>query len=96
MRFGGNSGDRIGSIEDDQLARHSHAASGSATERTFASVPIGRAEAQTGFTGGAMFNDGGAGGIARPFVGVNVNVSEAGGSETRPKNLNVNWIIRYR
>jgi hypothetical protein len=66
---GGNAGDRVGSVQDDQFKAHSHTYQYFPGERgDIASGSYWKSkEAQTGTTGG---------------------------NETRPRNVNVNWIIK--
>jgi Phage Tail Collar Domain len=68
---GGNSGDRVGSVQDDTFGRHSHG---------YNSFPHSRG----GIASGSYWQGGGA------------QTAPAGGNETRPKNINVNWIIKAK
>jgi len=95
-RLGGNAGDRIGSVQADELRHHNHGATGASQRSIFASVPMGQAEAKTGMDGGGMFIDNGASGVSRGQESVAVTVNDNGGNETRPKNISVNWIVRYK
>lgn len=79
MNAGGNVGNRVGSIQTDQLGSHSHTLPGT----NWLQFNVG---------GHGVMNDG-------PSVPKNVvsnpSTSAAGGNETRPKNANVNYIIKY-
>ena len=68
---GGNSGDRVGSVQDDEFNRHTHG---------YNSFPHSRG----GIASGNYWQAGGA------------QTAPAGGNETRPKNINVNWIIKAK
>ncbi|RKH11191.1 tail fiber protein [Corallococcus sp. CA053C] len=97
---GGASGDSVGSIEGDAFREHSHGVNDPGHTHS-----VGR-----GFLGdcnggyGAMRSGGGAMScdfldLNRPHMstqGSNVSVRSAGGSETRPQNANVYWIVRVR
>jgi microcystin-dependent protein len=69
---GGNSGDRVGSVQEDEFKRHTHG---------YEKFP-GR-EAPN-IAGGSY------------WVSAQAQTSPAGGNETRPKNVNVNWIIKAK
>ena len=75
MRQGGNIGDKVGSVQSDEMKSHSHRYRyGNATGRRHVygntdAQPVGSRPRDTGTTGG---------------------------SETRPKNIYVNWIIKFR
>lgn len=78
MKIGGNTGDNVGSIQEDTLQAHAH------EEETFGITATLR-------NGSSLIRD--SFGIARdPVITV---TSETGGSETRPKNAYVNFIIKY-
>lgn len=79
---GGNSGNLVGSVQSQGVVGHTHAF----TERRL------EAEGGSGFEGGGISsNSTQSGGFPR-----SVTTSSAGGSETRPKNAYVHWIIRAR
>jgi hypothetical protein len=42
------------------------------------------------------FRDGGASGVSRAGDQLGVSVVASGGDETRPKNIYMNWIIKYK
>jgi hypothetical protein len=68
---GGNSGDKVGSVQDDAFGRHTHG---------YNSFPHSRGD----IASGRYWQAGGA------------QTAPAGGNETRPKNINVNWIIKAK
>jgi Phage Tail Collar Domain len=68
---GGNAGDKVGSVQDDQFMKHTH---------SYDHFPAARG----GIASGDHWRNGDA------------QTGEAGGNETRPKNVNVNWIIRAK
>jgi microcystin-dependent protein len=76
MASGGNAGDNVGSVQDDELKAHVHS--------------------QTAYW---ETNSGGNGYVASNASGSNANtisnIASTGGNETRPKNANVNYIIKY-
>jgi microcystin-dependent protein len=81
---GGNSGNQAGSIQEDALALHSHALSG-------ATRAVGMADAASQwlrFYGTQIEADN------APAIVSGTAILPAGGSETRPKNANVHWIIK--
>jgi hypothetical protein len=77
-----NSGNLVGSLQPQQVVGHTH----TFTERRL------EAEGGSGFEGGGTSsNSAQGGGFPR-----SVTTSSSGGSETRPKNAYVHWIIRAR
>jgi len=81
MRSGGNTGNAVGSVQGDQLSAHSH------------TVGVGGGDSTTMVAGG--------GGRLAGFLADGYNNSSAvkstaamGGSENRPKNAYVNFIIK--
>jgi len=75
----GNAGDKVGSVQEDQLKTHKHTVNA----------------AHAGLTGGRSTGDPIAvAGWAKNFAGKEVDA--AGGAETRPKNIYVNWIIKAK
>jgi Phage Tail Collar Domain len=68
---GGNSGDKVGSVQDDDFKRHRH---------SYNTFPAARG----GIAAGDYWRNG------------DDQTGETGGNETRPKNVNVNWIIRAK
>jgi hypothetical protein len=67
---GGNGGDRVGSLQDDQFKSHTH------TEYRLGDHDRG------GWASGGY------------WASVGAQSGPAGGNETRPKNVGVNWIIK--
>jgi len=75
----GNAGDKVGSVQEDQLKTHKHTVNA----------------AHAGLAGGKSTGDPIAvAGWPRNFAGKEVEA--AGGAETRPKNIYVNWIIKAK
>ena len=68
---GANSGDRVGSVQDDEFKAHTH---------SYTLFPADRGNIASGnyWTAGER------------------QTGSAGGNETRPKNVNVNWIIKAK
>lgn len=79
---GGNVGNRVGSIQGDQLARHRHAVAGHRLE----------ARGGAGFEGAGMASNSNQ---SAPWTR-DYDTSDSGGGETRPKNAYVHWIIRAK
>ena len=96
MAAGGRSGDGVGSVQGSALGSHNHDASAQMGGAPFSSTPTGESEWRSGFAGGGAFHDSGGRGVSRRALPVSVQVQAAGGSETRPLNASVNWIIRVR
>lgn len=76
---GGNSGNAIGTYQADIFAAHSHQVADN--EQTGGSTAV----AQAVFNGTSL----------DPNHWSNVKTGQAGGDETRPKNIYVNYIIKY-
>ena len=75
----GNAGDKVGSVQEDQLKSHKHTVNA----------------AHAGLAGGRSTGDPIAvAGWPKNFAGKEVDA--AGGTETRPKNIYVNWIIKAK
>lgn len=87
---GGNTGNNVGSIETDGTAAHSH----SLNVLAQCSGTISVANASTMLAGSN--NGGGFWGTSGCNVISNTaSISSTGGTETRPKNVNVNFMIKY-
>jgi tail collar domain len=80
---GGNTGNNIGSKEADQVIEHNHVSSGNVPIGFSATGPI--VDTPPSGVGGGFA---GSGGTAE-YTG------RTGGAETRPKNVYVNYIIKY-
>jgi microcystin-dependent protein len=75
MNPGGNTGDQVGSVQDDAFESHTHTV-----------------ERYSGIAQNAI----GSGGSTRVWEGnISFETGVTGGSETRPFNAYVNWIIKY-
>lgn len=94
MRQGGNTGNSVGSVQPDMYGAHGHTAS--VTGRPFSSAPDAQSEWKSGFAGGTAFRDSGNSGVDRNSDKLGVSVNASGGGETRPKNIYVNWIIKFK
>jgi len=84
---GGNAGNQVGSIQEDELKEHRHSLQGSAWS-------IGN-----GVPGTAQllrFHSAKSPDENAPEYANDLPVHAAGGSETRPKNAYVNWIIKVK
>jgi len=85
LSTGGNSGDAVGSYQADQFAAHNH------IEGSSEGVGDPREIYGRVYTGGSIWGD-------NQYSAMNTAhayTSSAGGSETRPKNVYVNYIIKY-
>ena len=82
MGPGGNTGNRVGSIQSDQLVKHTHTLNqgNGARDQVINSWIIGN--------NGAFDPSGDAG------ASMGGDTASTGGSETRPTNAYVNWIIK--
>jgi len=77
LSYGGNSGDNVGSYQDDEFKSHNHPPD--PTLSGFAGTRIGAANWKYG------------GDVLQRYAS---ETGYRGGSETRPKNVNVNYIIK--
>lgn len=75
----GNAGDNVGSLQDDVYGAHTHGP-GSAYN---VSILVGSGPTTTNLL------------TLTPTANQNYNTGSNGGNETRPKNVNVNYIIKY-
>ena len=83
--MGGNIGDKVGSIQEDEFGKHQHQVrSWGQTSKT------SPASADDAFSNRAF--DPGSGAINESKE--TPSILNSGGSETRPKNVYVNWIIK--
>ncbi|NEO83329.1 MAG: tail fiber protein [Spirulina sp. SIO3F2] len=80
----GNTGDKVGSAQDDEFKAHHH--------------PLPQVVADTGGRYGQPVGSGSSLGLTWPgFNGTPTpNSQDVGGHETRPKNIYVNWIIKAK
>ena len=104
MNSGGNTGDAVGSVEGEQLQSHGHTASATDSGHTHGPTAYSFIEhvsggTVTGFlpptssgTGWEGLDDEFA--TAEGFANVSVVVNSAGGTETRPVNAAVNYLIK--
>jgi microcystin-dependent protein len=88
---GGNAGDAVGSVEDQQLASHGHAVNDPGHSHTV-TYPVGGTGGSTTNIpqGTPVTND------IRSTSGstTGISIGSTGGNETRPVNAGVNWIIK--
>lgn len=104
-RGDGTTGDAVGTIQDDQVQSHSHSVNPPNTSTSSAgNHKHPSAAAASGISAGgggssAHAQEGsGTGYAGNHSHSVNIpafNSAAAGGSETRPKNISVMWIIKY-
>ena len=90
---GGNTGDQVGSIEDQQYLAHSHTVTDPGHNHKSVNTDVVR---NTGGYGTGI----GTGGLGPNQITMTTNttgitINNAGGSETRPKNAAVYFIIKY-
>lgn len=96
MAAGGRSGDAVGTVQSPAVGTHNHGASAVMGGSPFSSTASANSEMRNGFASGGNFHDNGHAGVSRQPLPVSVSVQAAGGSESRPLNASVNWIIRAR
>jgi microcystin-dependent protein len=91
MGPGGATGDRVGSIQDDELASHNHPWNDPVHYHTVGADNSG------GWNWGNVgsVSDRHAGDLPTGGSRSNITIYPAGGSETRPVNASVNYIIKY-
>ncbi|MCG3205429.1 MAG: hypothetical protein KCHDKBKB_02150 [Elusimicrobia bacterium] len=93
MNPGGATGDNIGSIQNDQFGSHNH----SVTDPGHAHQIWG--DITTTLLGGGRFPTAGQNSLENMVESesatTSITVNSAGGSESRPKNAFVNYIIKY-
>ncbi len=82
---GGNSGNEVGSLQEDGVGPHQHPVSGVAD-----AIGPGTGAEWIRFHGTKVPDD------AAPVLSNTWSVQPSSGSETRPRNVYVNWIIRVR
>lgn len=88
----------VGSVQGESFASHKHGVQGGLENRPFSSTARNQSEHKGGFAEGALFADSGMSGVSRDAGHVKVKITEEpkGGSETRPVNISVNWIIKCK
>jgi microcystin-dependent protein len=93
---GGSIGDTVGTLQPDQFASHRHALTDPGHSHVMATtngISGSRETAGTGASGFDYIDSGGTG----PTVSASttgITEAAAGGSETRPKNIAVNYIVK--
>lgn len=90
---GGNTGDNVGTLEDEQLKGHGHTITDPGHHHQSVNSDVVR---NTGGYGTGL----GTGGLGPNTIQMTTNttgitVNNSTGSETRPKNASVNFIIKY-
>ncbi|MCP4137785.1 MAG: tail fiber protein [bacterium] len=80
LKTGGNSGDSVGSYQGDMYSVHSHLEYVNAGDYDY--------ESGSRVSGANTYGD-------TNYRASNINTGDAGGNETRPKNVYVNYIIKY-
>lgn len=88
---GGNSGDAVGSVQDHQTNAHTHFSVANQAQINNTTVNTSFAIADNGLQGGGnyAYNLGSGSTVANASP-----TNSSGGNETRPKNSNVNYIIK--
>jgi microcystin-dependent protein len=84
--IGGNSQNNIGSMQDNNFQSHSHAAT--VTPSTTSVVSING-------SGGSLGNTSSTLNYGNVTLSTTASIANSGGGETRPKNILVNYIIKY-
>jgi microcystin-dependent protein len=86
----------VGSTQTEAFKEHNHSASGATKGNPFSSTPTASSEWKSGFAGGSAFSNSGQRGVSRNALEVTVTVDNAGATETRPINVAVHWIIKFK
>jgi microcystin-dependent protein len=94
LNTGGNTGKAVGSLETDAFGAHSHGVNDPGHAHNYLNYVIG------GGGGGGGFANASPGNyptvtLSTEVAGTGITISAAGGGETRPKNVAVNYIIKY-
>ncbi|WPB81279.1 phage tail protein [Archangium violaceum] len=99
MRFGGNTGDKVGSVQQESVGPHDHPAESKSSVSPNPHKHRHREPAGGGGSG-APGKQGLEGQSDTSEVSLSVSttttVQPNSGKETRPKNINANWIIQFR
>lgn len=92
MNLGGNVGDNVGSIQSHEVQSHAHGVNDPGhTHTEFKADGATAAQAGVGSPGFSQTVPGFPTGAS----GTGISIQNTGGSETRMKNANVNYIIKY-
>lgn len=93
MAAGGATGDNVGTVQSDENKSHFHSAWGSSVSNSDGSVQTTQ---RSRSLGGQLNNLGGYG--YRTTFGVSGAqiIANSGGNESRPENIYVNFVIKYR
>lgn len=90
MATGGAAGDAVGSVQDGALATHGHGVSDPGHTHTLGGDSTG------GWNwGNAQTSDRHSGDLSTTRAFTGITVQSTGGSETRPTNASVSYIIKY-
>lgn len=92
---GGNTGNAVGSEETDAFQGHWHTLGGTANGADGATIPMSRFQATGGASSGTVSTSMQNENYIRSPKTDGVNGSPLTSIETRPKNVNVNYIIKY-
>lgn len=93
---GGNAEDRVGSVQGSQFSSHAHSVNDPGHTHTFSNRPLTHGGSLPGYAAGSVWNSDGfdlRSGVPSNRTGITLGTS--GGSETRPVNVGLNYIIRY-
>jgi microcystin-dependent protein len=90
MNAGGNTGDEVGTVESDAFASHAHSVTDPGHTHTYVAANLG----QGANGGGATFPTNIATNHTTQVSPTGITIQPTGGSETRPKNAAVNYLIK--
>jgi microcystin-dependent protein len=92
--LGGNSGDNVGSLQDDEFSSHNHGGGvHNHANNVSGSLTTGAGTTNNKWTRGNSSNSSGS--LSWNTELCSPIINNEGGSETRPKNVNVNFIIKF-
>jgi microcystin-dependent protein len=93
MNLGGNSGDQVGSVQDDAFQGHYHQFSGTFSVSDSAITPANYVQATAASTTSSSSTLNNQNYVNTPRTGLHGTARFT--NETRPQNANVNFIIKY-
>jgi microcystin-dependent protein len=90
MNAGGNTGDAVGTVESDSFASHAHGVTDPGHTHTYVAASIGAGASG----GGSTFPTNTETNHTTQVSVTGITIQPTGGSETRPRNATVNYLIK--